>query len=321
MGNCAKIWIVIAAVLVLIGSVSFVVGMTMLEWDFRELSTAKYETNTYSIGEDYKNISIATDTADIVFAPAENGISSVVCYEQTQVKHSVAVKDGTLVIEAVDTRKWYDHIGIHIGTPQITVYLCKSEYGLLSVTSSTGDVEIPKDLQFESMEISESTGNVTNGASVTDTVKIKTSTGNIRVDNISAGAMELSVSTGSVTVSGVTCGGDLKIDVSTGKSELTDIRCNNMISNGSTGKISLNNVTAAENLSIKRSTGDISFVNSDAAEIFVETDTGDVGGSLLTAKVFLAQTGTGRIDVPETATGGICRITTDTGDIQISISG
>ncbi len=321
MRNCTKIWLTIAAALVLIGSVSFVVGMTVLEWDFRELSTAKYETNTYSISEDYRNISIVTDTADIVFVPAENGKSSVVCYEQTQVRHSVAVKDGTLVIEVVDTRKWYDHIGIHFGTPNITVSLPQGEYGLLSVTSSTGDVEIPNDFQFESMEISESTGNVTNGASVTDTVKIKTSTGNIRVEHISAGEMELSVSTGSVTVSDVTCGGDLKIDVATGKSELTDIRCSNVISNGSTGKISLNNVTAAENFSIKRSTGDISFENSDAAELFIETDTGDVGGSLLTAKVFLAQTSTGRIDVPKTATGGICKITTDTGDIQISISG
>ena len=320
MHNCTKIWLVIAAVLILTGSVVFAMQMADLKWDFGKLSTAKYETSTHPISEDFKSISIVTDTADIVFVTSENGSSSVTCYEQTQVAHSVSVKDGTLVIQVVDTRKWYDYIGIHWGTPKITVYLPQGTYGGLSIASSTGNVEIPDALQFERMEITESTGNVTSYASVTDKVKIRTSTGNIRVENISADTMDLSVSTGSVTVSGATCHGDLTIDVSTGKTVLTDIRCGKLVSTGSTGKIWLSNVTATEKLSIQRSTGDVRFDRSDAAEIIVQTDTGDVTGSLLTPKVFLAKTDTGRLDVPKTANGGMCEITTETGDIQICIS-
>jgi len=66
-------------------------------------------------------------------------------------------------------------------------------------------------------------------------------------------------------------------------------------------------------------TGDVKFDGCDAAEIFVETDTGDVKGSLLTDKIFIVQTDTGSVDVPKTATGGKCEITTSTGDINISI--
>ena len=53
--------------------------------------------------------------------------------------------------------------------------------------------------------------------------------------------------------------------------------------------------------------------------MFVETDTGDVTGSLLSDKVFITKSDTGSIDVPKTVTGGKCEITTDTGDIKIEI--
>lgn len=319
MSKRAKIWLVIAASLVLIGCIIFGGVMAMLKWDFTKLSTNKYETNNYEINENYKNISIITNTADIVLVPFENSKSSVVCYEQKNVKHSVAVKDGTLVIEVVDSRKWYEHISIGFDTLKITVYIPQGEYGSLSISSSTGDVEIPDDLKFESIDISTSTGDIKNYASTSKAIKIKTSTGGIHVENLFAGALDLSVSTGDVIAKSITCEGDIKINVSTGRTKLTDVTCKNVTSNGSTGDISLKNVIAVEKISIERSTGDVKFEGSDAAEIFIKTNTGDVEGSLLTDKVFITKTDTGRINVPNSITGGRCEITTDTGDIKINI--
>lgn len=319
MRKKTKIWLVIATALVVVGCVIFGGVMTMLQWDFTKLSTVKYETNDYEIDENYKNISIVTDTADIVFVPSQNSKSSVVCYEQKNVKHSVTVKDDTLVIAVVDTRKWYEYIGINIGTPKITVYLPNAEYEKLFIKESTGNVEIPNNFRFESMDISTSTGDVKNDASASESIKIKTGTGNIRVENISAEALDLSVSTGEITVCDVICQGDVKIHVSTGKTKLTDVACKNLTSSGNTGDISLKNVIATEKFSLERSTGDVKFDGCDAAEISVKTDTGDVTGTLLSEKVFLAETDTGRVEVPKTATGGRCEITTDTGDIRIKI--
>lgn len=320
MSKKTRIWLITAASLVLIGCAIFGGVMTMLKWDFTKLSTARYENNEYEITENYKNLSIITDTADILLLPAENGKSSVVCYEQKNAKHSVTIKDSALVIEIEDTRKWYEHIGINFSAPKITVYIPQGEYGLLSIKSSTGDVEIPKEFKFESIEISESTGNVTNYASASANIKIKTSTGDIKIESVSVDALDLSISTGKVTVTNVTCIGDIKINVSTGKSNITDVKCQNFISDGDTGSISLKNVTATEKFSIERSTGDVKFDGCDAAEIFVTTDTGDVTGSLLTDKVFITESDTGRIDVPKTTTGGKCEISTDTGDIIINLS-
>lgn len=320
MRRTEKTWMIIAAFAVLLGMLIFGGVMTVLKWDFTKLSTGKYETTTYEIDEIYQDISIVTNTADIVFLPSENGKTEVVCYDQTNMRHEVSVADGEMVIEVADVREWYEYIGIHFKTPKITVYMPHGEYNTLWINSDTGDVEIPKDFKFKDITIEEDTGDVTNHASATGCIKIKTDTGNICVENMSAGALDLSVSTGKVTVSEISCAGDVKIHVSTGKTLLTDVQCQNVISSGSTGAISLENVIATGKFSIERSTGDVKFARADAAEIFVETDTGDITGTLLSEKIFLPRSSTGHIDVPKTVTGGRCEISTDTGNIKISVS-
>lgn len=319
MRKSTKIWLAVAACLVLIGCMIFGVVMTVFNWDFMKLSTFKYETNDYKINEKYTNISLSTDTADVLFVPAQNAESSVVCFEQEKAKHSVFVKDGTLVIEIEDTRKWYEHIGISLKTPKITVCVPQGEYGKLSVKATTGDMEIPKDFKFESIDISKSTGNVKNFASASENIKIKTSTGKICVENVSSGALELSSSTGNITVSDVKCEGNVSIKVSTGKTALSDLECKSLETRGSTGSIDLNNVLASQKISVKRDTGNVRFDRSDAGEISVETDTGNVSGTLLSEKVFITKTDTGRVEVPKTTSGGKCEINTDTGNIKITI--
>ena len=131
--------------------------------------------------------------------------------------------------------------------------------------------------------------------------------------------MDLAVSTGRITAASVTCAGELKLHVSTGKTQLTDVTCGTLISTGSTGALSLEKVVASEKIAVERSTGDIRMEGCDAAELSLKTSTGDVTGTLLSAKVFAAKTDTGKVDVPESVSGGMCKITTDTGDIRIEI--
>lgn len=319
MSSKTKKRLITATFLVFIGCIIFGGVMMALKWDFTKLSTVKYETNDYGINESYNDISIQTDTAHIVFIPTETLKTSVICYEQKNLKHTVTVKENTLTIELSDTRKWYERIGIFFGSPKITVYIPKGDYGALLMKTGTGNTEIPKDFKFESIDISGSTGDITNYSSASKFIKIKSSTGDINTNNISADTLNLSVSTGNVTVSNAKCGGDIKIKTSTGNTKLTNISCKNLISNGSTGDISLNNVIASEKFSIKRSTGNIKFDGCDATEIFAQTDTGDVKGTLLSDKVFITQSDTGKINVPKTVSGGKCEITTDTGNITIMV--
>lgn len=320
MKKATKVWLITAASLVLTGCILFAGVMSTLGWDFEKLSTVRFETNTHDVTEPFGNISLVTDTADIVFALSDDGKCSVECYEEENAKHSVTVENGTLTVKVNEQKSLYDYIGFYFGSPKITVYLPKAEYSALSVKDGTGNIEIPKGFTFESADISLSTGDVDFSAAARKEVKIKTSTGNISAEDTSADSLTLSVTTGKITVSGVSCTGDITVGVSTGETDLTNVSCKNIISDGTTGRIFLNRVIAENKLSIKRSTGNVKFKGCDAAELYVKTSTGNVTGSLLTDKVFITETGTGRIDVPETSVGGRCEIKTDTGDIEIKIN-
>lgn len=269
MGRKSKICL--AAVVIVVLAACMLLGGSMMQ---------KYETNRYEINESFQNILAITDMAEVVFAPSEDEKTTVVCYERKNMKHTVKAQNDTLTIKIVDTRKWYEHIGIFWGTSKITVYLPAAEYGALSV---------------------------------------KASTGNIHMKNLIAEDLDISVSTGNITVSNVTCQANANIKVSTGKTTLTQLTCKNLTSGGSTGDIILADVIAAEKLSVKRSTGNVKFDGSDAGEIFVETNTGNVTGTLLSEKIFLVQTDTGKVSVPQTVSGGKCEINTDTGNIKLAL--
>ncbi len=339
MSNTKKL-LIVSLLLVALGLIIFAVVMGKSDWDFTKLGTFKHESNSYEITEEFNNISIKTNTADIILLPSDDGKYRVDCLERSDMKHSVSVTDGTLEISATDARKWYHHIGFSFVSPRITIYLPEAEYGSLVIDASTGNIEISEGISLASIDVRTSTGDVKCYASAPDFVRIKTSTGDIRITDLSTGELELSVSTGDVSVSGVTCDGEVKANASTGKISLSSITCKSFTSSADTGDISLTGVVTTEKLLIERETGDVElercnaaklFITTDtgeveldrcdADEIFIETDTGDVEGSLLSDKVFIVRTDTGEVDVPKTVTGGRCEITTDTGDIEIKIVG
>ena len=316
-----KNWMIVGAVLIVMGITVFTVAMTANDWDFKNLSTVKYETNEHEISESFSDISIDTDTSDVILLPSESGECKVVCVEEEKIKHTVSVENGILTIKAVNERKWYDNIGIGFGTTSITVYLPENEYESLAISESTGKVDLPQGIAFDSINIKTSTGDVECLSSVNGEMKIKASTGSIKLEKLTAGAISLEVTTGRVTVSDVSCEGEISVKVSTGKTTMTNVTCKKLSSTGDTGDVKLENVIAVDSFFIMRDTGDVHFVRSDAENIFVQTDTGDVRGSLLTKKVFLTDSATGDIEVPKTTEGGKCEIITDTGDIKINVLG
>ncbi len=319
MSRTSKIWLIAATFLVLLGIVMFASVMTSCNWDFTKLSTTNYVSNTHQITDGINSISICGDTADIAFVPSANGDCKVDCYEPENIQHCVAVVDNVLIIDTIDQRKWYHHIGIHSREPKITVYIPQGEYGALSIQSDTGDVEIPNAFKFESIDITESTGDVTVYANAEEAFSIKTSTGDIRIENVSADTFDLSVSTGKIIANTISCKGNIKINTSTGDVQITSARCHSLLSSGDTGDISLTDVIAAKQFSIVTSTGDVEFDKCDAGEIYIETDTGDVSGNLLSEKVFITESDTGKINVPKNADGGRCEITTNTGNIRVRL--
>lgn len=320
MRRATKIWLIIAAVLILSGAALFCVTMAANGWDYSGFASIGTETVTYEVKEDFHSIVIRSDTEDIELIPADDSVCRLVFVERETEKHTYSVQDGTLTIGKGETGNWYEQGSLFTtGEPSITLYLPKTAYASLFIEEHTGAVLVPKDFSFGSVSIFVTTGDVDCSASSSGAVRIGTDTGDIRVGNVSVKELDLSVSTGKVEVRSAAAEGDVSVRVTTGRTELTDVSCANLSTTGSTGKLRFENVICAGKLSAKRSTGDVTFLKCDAGEILVETSTGDVTGTLLTDKVFIIKTDTGRIEVPESITGGKCKITTDTGDIKIGI--
>lgn len=315
-----KAALIMATILLIAGLAVSFAAFASAGFDLRNLATVKAETKTYTAEGTFDRIEIRENTADITFAVSEDETATVVCRETAPTVHTVTVEDGTLKIVSEETIGWRNLFELSFDSPSVTVYLPKKAYASLSIETQTGDVEVPDWMTFDGAAIHGSTSDVRFDAKVKNLLSIETSTGDISVNGISAETIDCKATTGQIRMQNVTCTGDVTVKVSTGKAILEGLTCRDLKSDGSTGDVVLQDVLAEGCISIERGTGDVTFRNSDAAEIQVKTGTGDVTGTLRTEKIFVTKTSTGDVRVPDSVSGGRCEITTATGDIRILIA-
>ena len=322
MKSTSKAWLIVGLILILLGGLLFVGELALHRWDLGAFGAVKLETGSLEIAESFRNIRVASDTEELRFLPGEDGVCRV-DYAVTEDRTvSASVQGDTLILEAKDRGTRRDWLSFSFGPveePRITVYLPGRDYAALSVDEDTGDVFLPEDLAFESIRISLDTGDVDCRASSSGLLSIETDTGDARLEGLSAGTLALTTDTGRIELRSVACVGDLSVSVTTGKASLSDVRCESFTSKGDTGDLRLEQVLVSGLLSAERSTGDVRLEDCDAGELLISTDTGDVHGTLLTEKIFIVRSSTGEIRVPETVSGGKCKITSTTGDIHIDI--
>ena len=289
--------LLIAVALIVIGSLSLSISLALNSWDYAKITSKNYKNDSIDIYEPFDKISIDTDTSDIEFIRAQSKCT-VDFYQLENAEYSTYISNNTLYISAADSKSIFDHISfISSETVKIKIYLPESFYTSLQINDETGDIVIPNNFSFDSIDISTSTGDVSDNASA-KTIRISNQTGDTSLNNISADHITLSCSTGDTI--------------------LNDVTSEYINSSGSTGDLDLINVNATKTIKAERSTGDITLRNSDANELYLETSTGSVSGSLLSGKTFVTSSSTGNIDVPSSS-GGKCEIKTSTGDITITI--
>lgn len=131
--------------------------------------------------------------------------------------------------------------------------------------------------------------------------------------------LEIETSIGDIEVLEYFTFEDVDIEASTAKITWNAAVNNSIKISTSTGDITLKDVIAGDGITIDTSTGDVEFDGSDANWLSISTSTGEVSGTLLSDKIFEADTSTGDVELPKTTTGGSCKIKTNTGDIEINI--
>ena len=231
------------------------------------------------IEENYNGVKIEGKAFDVNIYLSTNNENKVEYLENEKISVDSYVEDGVLIIKQVDNRAFYDYL-FNLSHMKVDLYLSKSTLDTLNLKISTGDIKVNDGFQFENAYLENSTGHIEFNSNVMSELKFKSSTGDIKLNDMRAGGL------------------DIKTD---------------------TGNVNLINVLVDNDFNMQGSTGDLYIEKFDAANINVSLSTGNVNGTILTPKIFNAFSKTGRVVVPETYSGGICKIKVSTGDIIIAI--
>lgn len=351
------ITVIIAVALILAGAIFAGCGLLGIDGNWSLFnSKSNMVTTQETITGDFANIEADVFWLDVELLPSTDGTCSYEAITYENAPCTVTVENGILKISHSDN--WSQHIGINTNTPSLKLYLPEDTYEKLTFTGRTSDLKVPADFQFQSVIVTNSTGDIHWAAQVDGDILMTCSTGDIQLQNSNSNTISASVSTGKVDIANVIVAGELTAVSNTGDKGLTNVTCGSLCTEATTGRTELTNVTVSgeanllsdtgdkqlKNMTcgslcmeattgdtelihvvvsgdamLKSTTGDWWFDGFDAANITIDTDTGGVEGSFLSEKIFYVDTDTGDVNVPRSTSGGSCDITTDTGDVNIRI--
>ena len=333
--------VIIAVALIVVGSVLAGCGFLGMDgaWDMLT-GSGKLVTTQETISGDFANIDIDILSSDLEFLPSPDGTCYYIAKTYDNMFCTAEVENGTLKIGQDDNRLWYQHIGIYWEKTSLTLYLPKDAYDQLTFNGSTSDLSVTSGFQFQNVTIANSTGDIRLVGVTAKAISATTSTGNVYISQTKCDNISVSTSTGDCQLETLNVAEKLLATSSTGRKFLNKVDCGSLNITGTTGDTSLNNVKVSADAQMESNTGDWELYNVmvsgdamlrsstgdweldgfDAANITIDTDTGDVEGTLLSEKIFFVDTDTGDVNVPKTTSGGKCEITTDTGDIEIDIA-
>ena len=262
------------------------------------LRSTKVKEN-YHIIDSFDNIEIIGSDFDINIYPkvTDDSGSHINCVENKKMKFDIKVVDNKLIIKLQDERN-FSQLLFDFYDLEIELHLEYQVYNDLIIENDTGDIFVSEYLSFNDIKIISSTGDLDLKAKEINNLNIKTSTGDIEInDTIIKNNVSIESSTGEIVLKNVNCD---KLDIKT-----------------STGDTKLINVLVSTDFTMDGSTSDLYLYRFDANNINITLTTGDINGIILTNKIFMVTSSTGEILVPDTTTGGICKIKTSTGDVTI----
>jgi DUF4097 and DUF4098 domain-containing protein YvlB len=192
---------------------------------------------TYEITQEYQNISIVSNTAQIEIKTSENNQTSIICDEHKNRSHSVEVVNNSLSITPTK-RRWYTYLYPCFTTSKITISISK-ELSSLNIKCNTSSINISS-IKSNNVTIKTNTGKISlDRVIASEKMSIHTNTGKINLNESDAGEIFIKTNTGNVS-------GTLLTD------KAFVIRCN-------TGKINIPDTFGSSKCEIISNTGHINF--------------------------------------------------------------
>ena len=302
---------ILAVLLVIAGGVLMLATFpTMLSEYRRNDSYTAYSEN---LKTSYDSIEISTINANLTVTNTADGIPAVDAETDPAFRVNIESKDGKLMIEEVDLRKWYQKIGIFSPKPgKIEVRLADAVYPELILDTKNGDLNVeapPRTVSFETIG-TETVNGDTNIHIAVDFVVAKSVNGDL-IFTIGHGSDPITGLGQTAAVFGMTTNGNI-IDVSTATHK--------SLTSGN-GKIHTSGAfTGMAKLYVKTTNGDIELDRIYGQDIRVESVNGDVTASLWRPMTCTATTKNGRVKIPEEGGEYSIEISTVNGDITVELA-
>lgn len=272
-----------------------------------ESGGSRVNTYEYIFREAFEAVDIRVGSADVRLMRSAGPETLVVSKREADRPEKVEIRDGVLVIEQPVRGKQAGGIRLfdfsfHFGHGgSVSVYLPERIWKSMQISSLSGDLEV-EDIHCESAYFKSTSGDIEGRhMTVSGPLEMEAMSGDITLLDFKGSDVEIS-----------SMSGDIQVEQANGKS---------FSAKSQSGDIVFENVLTVGKLRGESTSGDVKLHRSDAGTLDLRSVSGDIQASLLSGKVFLAQSTTGDVRVPESAAGaGECRANTSSGDIKIRLA-
>lgn len=291
--GATKAFVLTGIVLLILGLVLCIGGMTALNWDFGKLSTLHYETRSYSCKIEASSVCVNVENSDIRISLSDTAEQIEISYpaifgrddqQKNKIEISADENTGALTLNESSDYHWTDYLFvIQPKSPEVAIILPASFTGSLSLNTEGGDITV-RGGSFYSLELNSDYGEITlYDTQTSKNTLLRTDTGDIELNGVQV-AEKLTV-----TVNGA---GDIEAD----------------------------NVLAAQ-LSLYTEYGDIDIGRINSPSINLKTDYGDIEGSIIGAETdykITASAKVGSCNLDDKSDGNkLLTAHTECGDIKI----
>ena len=289
-----KLALIIAEIVLAVGLAVTVASLAISDFNVSELfgnQKTSYEVSDFdaferiSIRESFCNVRIESTAGDPYIEYTGSG----------SVTHNATVDDGMLVIEGVDGRKWYEKILSFVDS-DLTLYLPHITGYEIEITTSSGNVTVAGGISAKSVNITTVSGNVECGSDASEGATVEATSGNVSFNGCHGKRISAKTTSGEIYAGGAIC-----LEASF---------------ESSSGEVELEGVNVRDSLNVKTTSGNIELDECDSAALKLISTSGNISGELLSSKIYMAKSTSGNINVPLGVSGGICEITTNSGNID-----
>ncbi len=343
MKKTKKCALFISLVMMIAGAAIFFIAFAIAGFKFQNLSAEKITTQNFEIKEPFQRISVSSYEYDLNILKSEDEKCRIVYTGDEKQPLVCNVMGKELVIDLHNNKKWYENIGLNFqfALPDdtgITVYLPEKEYEAINASSYSGAIDIESGFSFDEANFDTSSGNIKASGmtaekldiqsysgkidiseiSSSDNINVGTQSGAIHAGNVDANNVAVDSYSGKVSLENLIAKGSLLVGTQSGNAALSG-SADSVTVNTYSGRVNLENAIAKTSLSVETQSGNVVLNDCDAGEITVDTYSGSVSGSLLSDKIFVTSTYSGSVNVPISSGTEICTITTQSGNINLSI--